>query len=235
MKLLSPLSILRGVGYLLVFTLCMNCQKESDSTIPPKPPTGSGLDLAGDLPTPDAILSQTRTASLFNNNISYNNLWYQLGPQYVSTDDNSYAYSKKLSSQRGFLLLILQGFAFEIPTDAVIENIIVSARRFKTGKGLVRDYFATLITLDAIGNTRDPYGVRFTNPDYYPTTEAEVIYSQTGTGNTGGVSGTEFYQWMPAMINDPSFGVRIDNYAPVKGSAVIYYDIVSITVEYSVP
>lgn len=35
------------------------------------------------------------------------------------------------------------------------------------------------------------------------------------------------------MINDPDFGIRIDSYAPERGSAVVYYDLVQITVQYS--
>jgi len=36
------------------------------------------------------------------------------------------------------------------------------------------------------------------------------------------------------MINNPDFGVRIDVYPPVgRGFVVVYYDLVEITVEYS--
>jgi hypothetical protein len=38
------------------------------------------------------------------------------------------------------------------------------------------------------------------------------------------------------MINDADFGVRIDVYPQVgRGSVVVYYDLVEITVEYSLP
>ena len=73
------------------------------------------------------------------------------------------------------------------------------------------------------------------NPDYYPSTETEVIYSQSGTGNNGSFDGEQYYQWTPAMINDPVFGVRVDNDGPVNGSVAIYYDMVTITVQYSLP
>ena len=236
MKLLSHLSIIRGIGYLLVFILCVNCKKDYNSTDPSQISPGSVSQIdGGNLAAPGSFLSQTRTASRFNDiGESYLNLWYQLGPQYVSADDNSYAYSKKLSPQRGYLLLILQDFHFDIPPDATIENIIVSARRFKNGKGSVKDRFATLLTRNA-GNPRFSYGIHFENPDHYPSTETEVIYSQSGTGNNGGFDRVQFYQWMPAMINDPAFGVRVEVTGTVNASVVIYYDMVTITVQYSLP
>jgi hypothetical protein len=179
---------------------------------------------------------QTKTANLFNNiSEAYLNLWSQEGPQYVSADDDSYAYSKKLSPKRGTLLLVLRDFRFDIPSDATIENIAVSARRFKKGKGSIKDYFATLIREPVSTGFGTPYGVRWTDPNNYPDIETEVIYSQSGAGNNGGVLADQAYQWTPAMINDPAFGVRIDNYPPEHGSVVVYYDLVEITVVYSVP
>jgi hypothetical protein len=182
-------------------------------------------------------LSQTRTANLFNNtNEAYLNLWAQASSQYFSADDNSYAYSKKLSSHRGFLLLVLQDFHFDIPPDATIENITVTATRFKKGRGSVQDYFATLVkSPDLAGVSWSEYGVRWQLADYYPSTETAVYYSESGAGNNGGVFGDQLYQWTPAIINDAAFGVRIQNYDPVGGSAVVYYDLVQITVRYSSP
>jgi len=138
-----------------------------------------------------------------------------------------------LSRARNQLPLLLQDFGFEIPSNASIESIVVRARRFKTGKGSITDYFATLVRqLD--NNDKYEYGVWFTNPNLYPTIETEVIYSQTGTGINGGFEGNIPYQWTPAIINDPAFGVRIANARPT-GSVVVYYDLVEITVEYSLP
>jgi hypothetical protein len=100
MKLLSHLSIIRGIGYLLVFTLCVNCKKDYSSTDPSQlshesitPRDGGNTTATG------SIQSQNRMANLFNN---YGEdvllLWHQGGAQYVSADDGSYAYSKRLSS-----------------------------------------------------------------------------------------------------------------------------------------
>ncbi|HJS56337.1 MAG TPA: hypothetical protein VJ765_17415 [Chitinophagaceae bacterium] len=237
MRLLSHLSIIRGIGYLLVFILCVNCKKDHSSTDPSQlSPEFISQPDGGNLAALASIMSQTRTASRFNYNLGgYLNLWSQLGAQYVSTDDNSYAYSKKLSPQRDFLLLLLQDFHFDIPPGATIENIIVSARRFKTGNGSVKDYFATLNRPHPVSGYSVDYGVRFVNPDHYPSTETAVIYSQSGTGNNGGFDGKQYYQWTSALINDPAFGVRIDVAKTVNRSVTVYYDLVEITVEYSIP
>jgi hypothetical protein len=185
--------------------------------------------------------SQTRTANRFNwnGNNPYMNLWQQEGAQYVSADDNSFAYSKKLSAGRSFLSLVLQDFRFDLPADATINGITVLARRFKKGKGSIKDYFAWLLRSGSGIYNPSPYGVRWTDPTNYPDAEAEVSYYQGGSGTSSfGCQpepvGCPSYQWTPAMINNPDFGVQIDTYEP-KGSVQVYYDLVTITVEYSLP
>ena len=234
MKLLSHLSIIRGIGYLLVFILCVNCKKDYDPTYPAQlSPSESNVASEIEGQTVSG-LSQTKTGNLFNNwGESIANFWLQAGAQHFSTDDNSYAYSKKLSHARSQLPLLLQDFRFEIPSNAIIEGIVVRARRFKTGKGSITDYFATLVNRNSVYD-RAPYGVYFTNPNSYPSIETEVVYAQNGTGNNGGFEGNMVFQWTPAMINDAAFGVRIDNARPA-GSVVVYYDLVDITVQYSLP
>ena len=234
MKHFSHLSIIRGIGYLLVLTLCVNCKKDYNSTDPSQlPPSESNLEFEIDGLTVSG-LSQTKTGNLFNNwGESIANFWLQAGAQHFSADDDSYAYSKKLSHVRSQLPLLLQDFRFEIPSNATIEGIVVKTRRFKTGKGSITDYFATLVYRNSVYD-RAPHGVYFTNPNFYPSIETEVVYAQNGTGNNGGFGGNMVYQWTPAMINDPAFGVRIDNARPA-GSVVVYYDLVEITVQYSLP
>lgn len=234
MKLSSHLSIIRGIAYLLVFTLCVNCKKDYNSTDPSQALSPESISESGGENLAAVGLSQTKTGNRFNNwGESIANYWLQASAQNFSADDNSYAYSKKLSHTRNQLPLLLQDFRFEIPSNATIENIVVRARRFKTGKGSIADYFATLVYRSSVYD-RAPYGVHFTNPNFYPNIETEVVYSQNGTGINGGFQGNIAYQWTPAMINDPAFGVRIDNGSP-SGSVVVYYDLVDITVEYSLP
>jgi hypothetical protein len=78
------------------------------------------------------------------------------------------------------------------------------------------------------------YGARWADPNYFPLIETEVNYSQSGSGT--GANGQP-YQWTPARVNDPYFGVMFQTAAveKSKGFAVINYDFIEITVEYSLP
>ena len=68
MKLFSHLSIIRGIGYLLVFILCVNCKKDYNSTNPSQvSPESISRPGGGNLAAPGSVLSQTKTASRFNN------------------------------------------------------------------------------------------------------------------------------------------------------------------------
>lgn len=186
------------------------------------------------LPGSAQTLSQTKTANRFNCfGEGFLNLWSKWGVEYVTQDDNSYAYSKSLSSGRGTLQLQLDDFRFNIPADATITSITVSVRRFKKGKGSIKDYYANLIAKNAQSVTTS-YGFRWADVNNYPDVETEVTYVQNGSGN-GGSFGTTPYQWTPGMINDLAFGVRITTYNPVGGSVVVYYDQALMTVEYTVP
>lgn len=181
--------------------------------------------------------SQTKTATLYNCfGEAYLNVWAQGNSDYLAKDDNVYAYTQKLSSGRGVVQLLLQGFGFTIPSGATIQNITVSARRFKKGKGSIRDYFAHLVRYDNNIGRFNFYGVFWRDLNgNYPDTEGVVYYSQSGSGTNGGGQGNQPYQWTPEMINDPAFGLRLNTYEPVSGSVVVYYDLVQITVQYSSP
>ena len=231
----SYLSNMRVIGFLLVLVLFSNCKKDYISTSPSDPPSPESILKPGGENLAVVGLSQTKTGNVLNDwdGEAIANYWLQASAQNFSADDDSYAYSNKLSRARNQLPLLLQDFRFEIPSNANIERIVVVARRLKQGKGSITDQFATLIC--RIGtNDRASYGVIFTNPNFYPSVETEVVYSQNGTGINGGFEANIGYQWTPAMINDPAFGVRIANARPA-GSVVVYYDLVEITVEYSLP
>ena len=233
MKPFAYLSFMRVIGFLLILTLGMNCKKDLTpanlSQSPPELILNPGTESLA-----VSVLSQTKTGKLLNNlGEVVANYWLQANAQHFAADDGSYAISKKLSHARSQLPLVLQDFRFEIPSNATIERIDVVARRFKQDKGSISDYFATLVRrLD--NNDKNHYGVHFTNPNFYPGIETQVVYSQNGTGINGGFEGNIPYRWTPAMINDPAFGVRIHNGRPA-GSVVVYYDLVKITVEYSLP
>jgi hypothetical protein len=184
---------------------------------------------------PGFAQSQTKTATLFNCfGEDYLNLWAQLGSEYVATDNNIYAYSKKMSPGRGSLQLLLQGFGFTIPSGTTIQNITVSMKRFETGKGSIRDYFAYLVRYDDRISRFNGYGAHWGDLNgYYPEKEALVTYSQSGSGIRTFAGNSQPYQWTPEMINDPAFGLRLNTYEPVNGAVTVYYDQVQITVHYS--
>ena len=242
MKYLSYLSTMRLIGFLFVLVLFTNCKKDSITTSASQPsPESIPQSVGGNTVASASTISQTRTANRFNwNGNPYMNLWEREGAQYVSANDNSFAYSKKLSPGRSFLSLMLQDFQFDLPANATIEGITVLVRRFKKGKGSITDYFASLYKSGSGFYNPSPYGVRWTDPKNYPDEETEVTYYQSGIGTSSfdcqpAPAGCPSYQWTPAMINNPDFGVRIDTYPPVGGSLIVYYDLVTITVHYTEP
>jgi len=239
MKLFSSLSIIRSIGYLLVFILCVNCKKDYNSTDPSQLTSESISQSA-----PGSVLSQTRTATLLNYNLAGNlvtNYARNTVASSVAVNDGKYASTITLTTQKGYSLLVLQGFQFNIPVGATVENIAVKARRFKTGKGEVKESIARLVMRRErtdLPEWWESYGNWWANPNYFPTIESEVNYSQTGSGVIVIDTASYPYQWTPAKINDLYFGVGFQNYIPkeIKGaSLVVSYDQVEITVEYSIP
>ena len=204
--------------------------------------------------------SQTRTATFLNNlnqfqQVFGNQNYPRALPQDVAVDDNIYTCSSKLTAVKdsassfrsnSVSVLALQGFGFTIPDDATIENIAVKVRRFKKGRPSVGDAILSVMQRFEGGpGTPSRYGVFWTYADdeeleypgrIYPATETEYLFSQSGSGNNGGFNHNQAYQWTPAIVNQTTFGVKIDNYPPIgKGSVSICYDLVEVTVEYSIP
>ena len=204
---------------------------------------------------------ETRTAAYLNNlnqfqQVFGNQNYPRARAQDVAADDNIYTCSSKLtaikdsaSSFRSSSVssLALQGFGFAIPDDATIENILVKVRRFKKGTPSVGDQILSVIQRYQQTSPDAParYGVMWSYLDdeeldypgrIYPATETEYLFSQSGSGNNGGINHNQAYQWTPTMVNQVTFGVRIDNYPPIgKGSVQVCYDQVTVTVEYSQP
>jgi len=246
MKRFSNLSIIRGIGYLLVFIFCVNCKKDINSTDPTQLPPES-VSQAGENVAASGFLSQTRTATFLNNLNNFQQVFGDQGyprakAENVSADDGKYATTKKLSANgSSSTCLALQGFGFTIPDDATIENIAVRLRRFKSGSPAIGDYFLSVMQRFQCGYGPCTYGVFWTYLDdypgkMYPNTEAEYVFSQSGSGSNGGFNHNQAYQWTPAIVNHQYFGVRIDSYPPSgNGSVVVNYDLVDITVEYSLP
>ena len=201
--------------------------------------------------------TQTKTATYLNNLNQFQQVFGNLNyprarAQDVAADDNIYTCSSKLTAVKdsassfrssSVSTLALQGFGFNIPDDATIENIAVTVRRFKKGTPSIGDNILSL--MQRFQDLPNRYGVMWTYADdeeleypgrIYPATETEYLFSQSGSGNNGGVNHNQAYQWTPAMVNAITFGVRIDNYKPIgKGSVQVCYDFVEVTVEYSQP
>ena len=204
-------------------------------------------------------ISDTKTATFVNNlnqfqQVFGNQNYPRARAQDVAANDNIYTCSSKLTAVKdsassfrssSVSSLALQGFGFNIPADATIQNIVVKVRRFKKGTPSVGDHILSVMQRYQQVSPDAPsrYGVMWTYADdeeleypgrIYPTGETEYLFSQNGTGNNGGFNHNEFYEWTPAMVNQVTFGVRIDNYKPIgKGSVQICYDMVEVTVEYS--
>jgi len=204
---------------------------------------------------------ERRTATFLNNlnqfqQVFGNQNYPRARAQDVAADDNTYTCSSKLTAIRdssssfrssSVSSLALQGFGFTIPEDATIQNISVKVRRFKKGTPSVGDHILSLMQRYQQVSANEPgrYGVMWSYLDdeeldypgrIYPAAETEYLFSQSGSGNNGGVNHNQPYQWTPAMVNAVTFGVRIDNYPPIgKGSAQACYDFVEVTVEYSQP
>jgi hypothetical protein len=243
MKPFSHTSIIRGIGFLLVFILCVNCKKDLSSTDPLQR-TADPISESADA---SVIASQTRTATFLNNLNNFQDVFGDQGyprarAEYVSTDDGKYASTRKLSAKGiSSSTLALQGFGFTIPDDATIENIAIRVRRFKNGQPVIGDRSLSLMQRFQCGLGPCTYGVFWTYLDdypgkMYPNTETEYVFAQSASGNNGGSNHDQAYQWTPAIVNHQYFGVRIDSYPPSgSGSVVINYDLVEVTVEYSQP
>ena len=243
MKLFSHFPLIRGIGYLLVFILCTNCTKDKDATNSSLLLPESSSEAAGE----NLFTSQTRSATFLNNLNNFQQVFGDQGypraeAEYVSADDGIYASTRKLSPGRfSSSSLALQGFGFTIPDEATIESINIRVRRFKTGSAVIGDYFLSLMQRYQCGLGPCTYGMFWTHLDdypgkLYPNTETEYVFPQTGFGNNGGFNHNQVYQWTPAIVNHQYFGVRIDSYTPSgKGSVVVNYDLVDVTVEYSMP
>jgi hypothetical protein len=236
----SSSSIIRGIGYLFLLILLVNCKKDEHLANSSRPDESISELNNSNLTATALNLFQTRTATLFNYNLAGNlvtNFSKTSKAGNVAFDDGVYASTIKLTARNGYSLLVLEGFNFNIPGDATIQNIWVKARRFKTGTCGIWEVNASLVMKREradLPDWWDQYGARWADPNYFPITETEVNYSQSGSGTR---ANGQLYQWTPARINDPYFGVLFQTASVEnsKGSAVINYDLVEITVEYAIP
>jgi len=221
--------------FLLLLAFIFSCKKEDD----PAPQTQPIPSTPGDT----VVLTQTRTPGFLNNLNNWQDYYLNAYPEAlasdVAADDDKFAHSYKLSSGNWYASLSLQGFGFTIPDTATIRKITLTVRRFKEGEATIGDYFLTLMQQYNCDNGVCRYGVEWTDKDTYsgktyPDTETEYVFSQSGSGDNGGYNHDQKYMWTPASINYLRFGVRIDVGAPIgQGDVTVFYDLVELTVEYS--
>jgi len=236
MKSLLHVSRVHVTGFLVSLLIFLSCKKDA-SPIDPSQSNAALLETGvANLALPILGDHQTRTATLFNDypDRMWPDNFNRFNAANLAVDDDSYVYSGKVTTRKS-AQVFLQGFGFTIPPEARIDNIYVRVIRFKKGNGLLKDGFARLNKhLNDVQGAIALYGAGMVNSDYYSSQETEVIYSQTGSGFLD--TKQEYpYLWTPAMINDPDFGVIINTIVATSGSAVVYYDLVEITVEFSIP
>ena len=236
--------IIHLIGFLFVLVAVTSCKKESISTNPSQlSPESMPQSVGGNTVASAFTIFQTKTATLFNYNLAgmlVTNYSSNSKANDVASDDGIYAFTKKLATGDGYSLLVLEGFGFNIPGNATIKNIFVKARRFKTGALGIRETTAGLVMKRErpdLVDWWDRYGARWADPNYFPAIETQVNYSQSGSGANVSNGVSYPYNWTPARINDPYFGVLFQTAAveKSKGSAIINYDFVEITVEYTLP
>src|SRR5688572_27546178 len=139
----SQLPGVRLIGFSLLLMFCVQCKKDHKQT------NGLGNDLSEQIPGENAsvteVMSETKTATFLNNLNNFQQVYGNMNfPRAraadVSEDDNIYTRSNKLTaikdsasslSSRSLSSLALQGFGFNIPLNATIENIILRVKRFK--------------------------------------------------------------------------------------------------------
>ena len=233
----TSFQVIPGFMFLLFLAFIFGCKKENDPAPQSQPIDSSSGN--GDT----VILTQTRTPGYLNNLNNWQDFYLNAYPDAraldVAEDDDKFAYSYKLNSGNWYASLSLQGFGFTIPDTATIRKITLKVRRFKQGEATIGDYFLTLMQQNNCDNGVCRYGVEWTDLDTYPgktypDTETEYVFSQSGEGNDGGYNHDQFYRWTPASINYLRFGVRIDVAQLIgQGDLTVFYDLVELTVEYS--
>ena len=234
-----------GFMFVLLLAFIFGCKKEDDPAPPSQPDPSSTVDVDTLVNGDTLILSQTRTPGYLNNLNNWQDFYWNVFPDArasdIAEDDDTLAYSDKLSSVNSEVSLSLQGFKFVIPDDATIRKITLKVKRFKQGEATIGDYFLTLMQRYNCDLGVCRYGVEWTDKDTYsgktyPDTETEYVFSQSGSGDNGGYTHDQQYKWTPAIVNQTFFGVRIDATAPVgQGDVTVFYDQVTVAVEYSVP
>lgn len=139
-------------------------------------------------------------------------------PTRAYDDNNSFA-SSSMSSTSEFLYL--KGFNFSIPSNAIIDGVILNIDRYASVSNRVQDHSISLL------NNTSALGTNKNSTVFWPTSQAVASY-----GSSTDLWGNTTTTLTPTIINNANFGVRIR--AKTSSSATAYIDYASITVHYHI-
>jgi hypothetical protein len=154
--------------------------------------------------------------------------WQVIDPVRVQAVDGRFVESKLLRG--GQANLYFRSFGFAIPSTATIDGIDVRITRKKKGPNNVQD--VTVALLKPINETEATgKAPNLAKSDPWTETITTVLYSfpkdaVDGNGNT--------FQWTPAEVNKPAFGLFFGTSVGNGKGAYILFDKVELTVRYSV-
>ncbi len=116
MKQISYKPYVATFGLLIFIVLNFACHKDNIIVNTLKTNSSALLNPNGtNLASSALVLSQTKTATRLNYNFEGNLVGNYVGSaEDVAYNDNLYAHTIKLAPRRGYALLVLEGFGFEI-------------------------------------------------------------------------------------------------------------------------
>jgi hypothetical protein len=139
-----------------------------------------------------------------------------LNPTNAGTSDDSYATCALLLGQISNYLMVT-GFNFAIPTDAIITGITVKVERNATSTSAITDNSVKLVKAGVISGNDKASGSTWTTSD--------VVATYGSASDTWGLS------WTPADINSSNFGCVVSAIASL--AATVNIDYISITINYT--
>ncbi|HET9746474.1 MAG TPA: hypothetical protein VFP97_12225 [Chitinophagaceae bacterium] len=174
--------------------------------------------------------TQTRTST--NLYMAKPSFWPNATWQKVQYDDNVYMTSIKSNLGTSYFTSFT-AFNFSLPSNAVINNVSVTIRRFKTGRANVIDRQLSLLWPSPDGSYSEGNAPNLAKTTYWPAAEAAAIYtfSPSGIGTDGNP-----YNITVAKVNSPLFGF-VCEFGFVRGgsASVMNIDQATMSVNYSLP
>lgn len=149
------------------------------------------------------------------------NPWTNPTNAYDNNSSNAYASAKSTTE-----FLYLKGFGFTIPTNAIIDGVIVSIDRFASTSNRVQDNIISLINYTNTTSVTT-LGSNKSSTAFWPSSQAIASY-----GSSTDLWGNTTSTITPSIINNVNFGLRIS--AKSSNTATAYIDYASITIHYHI-